>query len=183
MLETSRRELLYALYTSERPVIDILSSIDDETYTYVRDAVMYLKAAGCPPVEVSISSGGGSVGAGLAIYDILRLYPGQTTGIVYGQSCSMASVVLQACKTRMCAKHAHVLVHEVRAETVPVSLFNSTKKKDLLVAGLQTSQDNIYRILSERTGKSLTQISRLCKKDQYLTAEEALKFGLIDQIV
>lgn len=183
MLETNRRELLHALYTSEVPVIDILSTIDEETFTYVREAIMYLQAAGCPPLQVTISSSGGSVGAGLAIYDLLRLYSGNTTALVLGQCCSMAAVVLQACKTRLCAKHAHVLVHEVRAETVAVSLLSSSKANQRLVEGLKSSQEYIYSILSERTGKTLVQIARLCKKDKYLTAEEALKFGLIDQIV
>ncbi len=184
MLETNRRELLHALYTSEVPVIDILSTIDEETFTYVREAIMYLQAAGCPPLQVTISSSGGSVPAGLAIYDILRLYSGNTTALVLGQACSMASIILQACKTRLCAKHAQILVHEVRAETVAYSLLSSSSKANQrLVGHLRSTQDCVYGILAERTGKSLAQITRLCKKDKHLTAEEALKFGLIDQIV
>jgi ATP-dependent Clp protease, protease subunit len=184
MLETNRKELLHALYTSETPVIDILSTIDEETFTYVREAIMYLQAVGCPPLQVTISSSGGAVHAGLGIYDLLRLYSGKTTALVLGQACSMASIILQACKVRLCAKHAYVLVHEVRAETVAFSLLaSSSKANQRLVDGLKSSQDCIYSILAERTGKSLTQIGRLCKQDKALTAEEALKFGLIDQIV
>ena len=184
MLESNRKELLHALYTSEVPVIDILSTIDEETFTYVREAVMYLQAVGCPPLQVTISSSGGSVGAGLAIYDILRLYSGKTTALVLGQACSMAAVILQGCKERLCAKYAQILVHEVRAETVAFSLLaSSSKANQRLVDGLKSSQDCVYSILAERTGKTLTQVSRLCKKDKYLTAEEALKFGLIDRIV
>lgn len=176
-LDETRKALL------EQNVIELGGDVDREMALYVREALLRLIAKGAPPIKVIITSEGGNLGFGLDIYDALRLYPGEKEGIVLGCAKSMAAVILQACQKRKIARHGHLLIHHVlRMEPTSLAIFSSKKEVAKIIRDLGKSQEKIYQVLKARTKKTLAAIKRQCKKADHMTAQEALAFGLVDEI-
>jgi ATP-dependent Clp protease protease subunit len=109
-------------------------------------------------------------------------YSGGIDGFVIGRANSMAAILLQACKNRSCARHGSVLIHHVISENVSLDDLTSAARLQRLRRGAQEDQQRLYRILSSRTQKPVSEIRKTCRKDYAMTSEEALAFGLIDEI-
>lgn len=167
----------------EKPEILITGEITTATYEYVALSLAYLRSRNSPPLKVTIDSGGGDVDPGLDIYDLIRLYEGETTALVVREAGSMAAVVLQACNKRHCAVQAGILIHHVSRKRVSLDVLTNKKRYETLVRNMQKSQERIYKILCERTKKPLKGIILECKKDRFMPSTEAKEFGLIDEIV
>ena len=148
----------------------------------VYKSLVMLEARGSPDIEIRIFTGGGSVRAGLDIYDALRRYTGKKTGVVYAYARSMGAIILQACEDRVCLEHATVLIHHVNTQEISLDVIEDPKRFAKLRESMWTDQKALYAILVKRTGKREKEIRDTCKKDQDMGAEEALKFGLIDRI-
>jgi len=177
------KEHQMAMLRTDVPIIDIVGEVNKDMYRYVRTAIRYLLSRGSPEIRVLISSPGGLVDAGLDIYDELRLYPGRKTATVNDNAASMGALILQACDLRQCARHSHILIHHISTGNVTLDTLRSKKKLKNMVDSMEADQKRLYDILATRTGKSVKKISSACKKDEYMTAKEALGFGLIDEIV
>ncbi len=169
----------------EQNIINIDSWIDLTVEPYVHSATLRLQVKKCPDVQVLISSDGGSEMMGLHIYDLLRLYPGKEVGKVLTYARSIAAIILQACDQRICARHARIRIHNVRArgEVLSFDRMRSSKEVAKLLAELEKGQVLVDDILMKRTGQSLKEIRRVCKRDRDMTAQEAKDFGLIDEII
>jgi len=166
-----------------RPVINIFGVVDQDMYIAVRDFMSTLISRGSPPLQLRIDSGGGSVSAGLDIYDLIRLYDNEVEGIVLARAASMAAVILQACTKRKCARHGAVLIHHVSSSSVKLDVLREKKARDALIADMERDQQRLYAILAKKTGQKITRIKAACKEERFMTAEEALAFKLIDEIV
>jgi ATP-dependent Clp protease protease subunit len=122
------------------------------------------------------------VDAGLNMYDGLVAYPGDVMGTVVGFARSMGAIILQACTRRFCLPHSKILIHHISQRSVTLDTMRSAKKMNETFQRSEASQNRLYRILAARTGKKLTTITRVCARDENMNAEEALAFGLIDEI-
>jgi len=137
------------------------------------------------PITLYINSAGGNVTDGLAIHDSVRhiISRGiQVTIIVQGMAYSMGSIVLQAASDgqRFAFPHSWIMIHE----PAKWAGWQSTTAAAQHLERLKQMQDQIYRILSTRSGKPLRQIIRDTKRtDFYLDAPAALDYGLIDRVV
>jgi len=137
------------------------------------------------PITLYINSAGGNVTDGLAIHDVIRhiITRGvEVTVVVQGMAYSMGSIVLQAASTgrRFAFPHSWIMIHE----PAKWAGWQSTTAAAQHLERLKQMQDQIYRILSARSGKPLRQIIRDTKRtDFYLDARRALDYGLIDQIM
>jgi ATP-dependent Clp protease, protease subunit len=137
------------------------------------------------PITLFINSAGGNVTDGLAIHDAIRhiISRGiEITIIVQGMAYSMGSIVLQAASDgrRLSFPHSWIMIHE----PAKWAGWQSTTAAAQHLERLKQMQDQIYRILSSRSGKPLRQIIKDTKRvDFYLDAGRALEYGLIDQIV
>jgi ATP-dependent Clp protease, protease subunit len=137
------------------------------------------------PITLFINSAGGNVTDGLAIHDVIRHII--TRGIdvkiiVQGMAYSMGSIVLQAATAgqRFAFPHSWIMIHE----PAKWAGWQSTSAAAQHLERLKQMQDQIYRILSSRSGKPLRQIIRDTKRtDFYLDAQSALEYGLIDAVV
>jgi ATP-dependent Clp protease, protease subunit len=174
-------ELQKALLRKRTILID--GEVNSRMLDYVQTALGFLHADDSPPVQVIFSSPGGSVEIGLNIYDIIRLYPGEKNGIVITEASSMAAVILQACTTRSCARHAGVLIHHIYKNNFGLDTLRSRSELKKRVAHMERLQQSIYTILSERTRRPTKEIRRECKLNRKMTAQEALDFGLIDTVL
>jgi ATP-dependent protease ClpP protease subunit len=88
-------------------IVEIAGDVDQEMAWYAREALQRLRARRATEVTVHITSGGGKIVYGLDIYDMLRLFPGRVTGVVYGAAVSAAAIILQGCAIRKSARHRH----------------------------------------------------------------------------
>lgn len=164
-------------------IIDLAHTVDQDMFWYVRDAICILKTRGNPDIEVSISSSGGNVGWGLAIYDLLRLYKGRKTAMVYDMAGSMAAVILQACDLRKATRHSRILIHHISSNYISLDALRDKKRLKAVSKDMEDDQDRLYDILISKTGKKRKEILNECAKDAPMTVENALSFGLIDEIV
>src|SRR5712671_4397155 len=137
------------------------------------------------PISLYINSAGGNVTDGLAIHDVVRhiISRGiEVSVIVQGMAYSMGSIVLQAASEgkRLTYPHSWIMIHE----PAKWAGWQSTTAAAQHLERLKQMQDQIYKILSSRSGKPLRQIIRDTKRtDFYLDAQSALDYGLIDSIV
>jgi ATP-dependent Clp protease protease subunit len=137
------------------------------------------------PITLFINSAGGNVTDGLAIHDAVRYIISrgtEVTIIVQGMAYSMGSIVLQAASDgkRLAFPHSWIMIHE----PAKWAGWQSTSAAAQHLERLKQMQDQIYKILSSRSGKPLRQIIRDTKRtDFYLDAQSALDYGLIDAVV
>src|SRR5437762_4492665 len=137
------------------------------------------------PITIYINSAGGNVTDGLAIHDAIRhiISRGiEVTIIVQGMAYSMGSIVLQAASEgrRLAFPHSWIMIHE----PAKWAGWQSTTAAAQHLERLKQMQDQIYKILSSRSGKPLRQIIKDTKRtDFYLDAQKALDYGLIDAVV
>jgi ATP-dependent Clp protease, protease subunit len=137
------------------------------------------------PITLFINSAGGNVTDGLAIHDVIRHIISRGIDvkiIVQGMAYSMGSIVLQAASDgqRFAFPHSWIMIHE----PAKWAGWQSTSAAAQHLERLKQMQDQIYRILSSRSGKPLRQIIRDTKRtDFYLDAHSALEYGLIDAVV
>src|SRR5712692_5345373 len=140
---------------------------------------------GNQPITVYINSAGGNVTDGLALHDAIRHIVSrgiEVTIIVQGMAYSMGSIVLQAATEgrRLAFPHSWIMIHE----PAKWAGWQSTTAAAQHLERLKQMQDQIYNILSSRSGKPLRQIIKDTKRtDFYLDAQKALEYGLIDAIV
>lgn len=153
--------------------------IDDETSRDVIKAIHLMQAADKEkPIVVYINSFGGCTFNGMAIYDILKHCPCHITAYVVGAAMSMGSVILQAADVRVAYPNATIMVHDGswKIDETFQTFHNwaeFTKK----------SQQQMYSIYAERSGRPSSFWKKKCATDMILTAQEAKEFGLIDEIL
>jgi ATP-dependent Clp protease protease subunit len=166
-----------------KPELYIAGDINRDMFSWVARALVHLRSKGSPEIDVVIDTPGGDTDAGLDIYDALRLYTGKKTAIVLDQAASMGAIILQACEVRKCAKHAGVLIHFVSRRSVSLGEISTQKGWKKILGNLREVQARLYIILEKATKKSRTAIIKECRKDKSMKAEEALEFGLVDEII
>src|SRR5207248_232627 len=137
------------------------------------------------PITLYINSAGGNVTDGLAIHDVVRHLVSrgiEVTIVVQGMAYSMGSIVLQAASDgrRLAFPHSWIMIHE----PAKWAGWQSTTAAAQHLERLKQMQDQIYKILSSRSGKPLRQIIKDTKRtDFYLDAQKAYEYGLIDKVV
>src|SRR6266567_4046031 len=163
----------------------LIGDIEKDTAKSCIERLRDLANDNSKPITLYINSAGGNVTDGLAIHDSIRhvISRGiQVTIIVQGMAYSMGSIVLQAASDgqRLAFPHSWIMIHE----PAKWAGWQSTTAAAQHLERLKQMQDQIYKILSSRSGKPLRQIIRDTKRtDLYLDAQSALDYGLIDTVV
>jgi ATP-dependent Clp protease protease subunit len=163
----------------------LIGDIEKDTARACIERLRELANDNSRPITLFINSAGGNVTDGLAIHDAVRYIISrgtEVTIIVQGMAYSMGSIVLQAASDgkRLAFPHSWIMIHE----PAKWAGWQSTSAAAQHLERLKQMQDQIYKILSSRSGKPLRQIIRDTKRtDFYLDAQSALDYGLIDAIV
>jgi ATP-dependent Clp protease protease subunit len=176
-------ERTYDIYSRllEDRIIFLRDTIDDDVANVVIAQMLFLAAKDpTKDIRLYINSPGGSVTSGFAIYDTMRYVKCDVATICIGQAASMAAVLLTAgtAGKRSALPNSRILLHQVfggaqgQAADVKIQTAELLRMRDLLT-----------RILSEHTGKSPKQITKDTDRDYFMTAEQAVDYGLIDRIV
>jgi ATP-dependent Clp protease protease subunit len=167
----------------KKNIIDINGSIDADMAVYIRECTSYLRMHDNPDIEIRITSNGGTNSISLQIYDMLATYSGKTTGVVDGFARSGAVTILQGCTLRKSLFHSFILIHDPIISEVPLNKLEKPEKVQEMIKKSTPGRDRMYAVLSRRSKQSIEKICEQCALDKDMTAEEALAFGLIDEIV
>ena len=181
--QTSRGERSYDIFSrllNDR-IIFLSEEVNDATASLIVAQLLYLEAQDPDKdIQLYINSPGGSVTAGMAIYDTMQYIKCDVSTICVGMAASMGAFLLSAGTKgkRMALPNAEIMIHQPSAGTQ-----GQITDMAIHMKRLQTIKDRMNKILSENTGKDLDTVVAACERDNFMTAEEAKAFGLIDKIV
>ena len=181
--QTSRGERSYDIFSrllNDR-IIFLSEEVNDTTASLVVAQLLYLEAQDPDKdIQFYINSPGGSVTAGMAIFDTMRYIKCDVATICVGMAASMGAFLLAAGAKgkRMALPNAEIMIHQPSAGTQ-----GQITDMAIHMKRLQTIKERMNQILSENTGKDLATVTAACERDNFMTAQEALEFGLIDRIV
>ena len=179
---TSGGERSYDLYSRllEDRIIFLSGEIDDAVANTVVAQLIYLEGKD-PTKDVSlyINSPGGSVSAGMAIYDTMNYIKCDVSTICIGMAASMGAFLLSsgAKGKRYALPNAEIMIHQPSAGTQ-----GQITDMAIHLKRLETIKKRMNKILSENTGKPIEVVTADCERDNFMTAEEALEYGLIDKV-
>lgn len=161
--------------------IFINGEINQDTANDFLSQMLYLEQESNDPITIYINSPGGSVNAGLVIYDCIQASEVEINMICAGTAASMAAIILAGGQQghRYILPHSKVMIHEpLLAGGVGGS---ATSIKNISDSILET-REIVNGILSKHTGKTMKEINKATSFDNYMNAEEAIKFGLCDKV-
>ena len=171
---------IFSLLLKDR-IIFLNGVIDDAISDSVIAQLLYLNSIDNEKeISLYINSPGGSVTAGLAIYDTIRYIKAPVHTIAMGLAASMASLLLASGDRRSLLPHTKVMIHQ---PIISEGLGGKETDISIIAKDLTTTRKTISKLLSKHTGKSIKQIERDIENDRYMTAEEALGYGMADNII
>lgn len=184
--QTSRGERSYDIFSrllSDR-IIFLGEEVSDVSASLIIAQMLFLEAQDPEKdIQLYINSPGGSVTAGFAIYDTMQYIKCDVSTICIGLAASFGAFLLAggAKGKRMALPNAEIMIHQpaihgngVQGQATDIKIVSDH---------MQKSKQRLNRILAENTGKTIEEIAIATERDNYMSAEEAFKFGLIDKII
>ena len=162
-------------------IIMLDGEVTDESASLCVAQLLYLSAKDdAKDVNIYINSPGGSVSAGLAIIDTMNLIPNDVNTIATGLAASMGAMILLSGTKgkRNALPHAEVMIHQPLGGAQGQATDIAIRANHIL-----RTRETLYSMMSNATGKDIDEIADACERDNFLTAEEARDFGLIDHII
>ena len=183
--QTSKGERSYDIFSRllKDRIIFLSEDVNHATASLVVAQLLFLESED-PDKEISfyINSPGGSITDGMAIYDTINYIKCPVSTICVGLAASMGAVLL-ACGTkgkRYATPNAEIMIHQ---PLISGGLSGQATEIKIHADHMVKTREKLNKILSERTGQSLETIMKDTERDNFMTAEEALKYGLIDGIM
>ena len=182
--QTAHGERSYDIYSrllNDR-IIFLSDQVNDVTASLVVAQLLYLEAQD-PDRDISfyINSPGGSISAGMAIYDTMNFIKCDVSTICIGMAASMGAFLLAAGTPgkRLALPNSEIMIHQ------PLISQTGGQASDIKIVSdhILKTRDKMNRILSEKTGQPIEVIEKDTDRDNYMSAEEALKYGLIDRVL
>lgn len=181
--QTSRGERSYDIFSrllNDR-IIMLNGQVDDASASLIVAQMLYLEGQD-PEKDISfyINSPGGSVSAGMAIYDTMQYIKCDVSTICIGMAASMGAFLLSAGAKgkRYALPNAEVMIHQPLGGA-------QGQASDILISArhIERTRENLNKILSDNTGRPLEQISVDTDRDNWMTAEEAKEYGIVDKVI
>ncbi|MDD6238871.1 MAG: ATP-dependent Clp endopeptidase proteolytic subunit ClpP [Oscillospiraceae bacterium] len=181
--QTSRGERSYDIYSrllGDR-IIMLSEEVNSTTASLIVAQLLYLEGQD-PEKDISfyINSPGGSVTDGMAIYDTMQYIKCDVSTICIGMAASMGAFLLSAGTKgkRMALPNAEIMIHQPSAGTQ-----GQITDMAIHLRRLEVIKKRMNRILADNTGKDVETVTRDCERDNFMTAEEAVAYGLIDKVI
>lgn len=170
---------IYSRLLSDR-IIFIHGEINDDLASIVISELLYLDSISHDDISIYINSPGGSVSSGLAIYDTMNYIKSDVSTIGIGLSASMGAFLLSSGTKgkRMILENAEVMIHEVLGGTQGQATEIIIETDHIIKI-----RNKLNKLLAKNTNKSIKKIEEDTKRDHYMTAEEATKYGIVDKII
>ncbi len=181
--QTGRGERSFDIYSRllKDRVIFLTGQVEDHMADLIVAQLLFLESDDPDKdIYLYINSPGGAVTAGMAIYDTMQYIKPDVATVCLGQACSMGSFLLSGgCKgKRFALPHARIMIHQ------PLGGFKG-QASDIMIHARETERIKqiLNSCLAAHTGKSLEEIEAACDRDNFMSAQEALEFGLIDSVI
>ncbi|MGH8306999.1 MAG: ATP-dependent Clp endopeptidase proteolytic subunit ClpP [Gammaproteobacteria bacterium] len=181
--QTARGERSYDIYSRllKERVVFIVGAIDDYVANLVVAQLLFLESEN-PDKDISlyINSPGGSVTAGLSIYDTMQFVKPDVSTICVGQAASMGSLLLTggAKSKRYCLPHSRMMIHQplggVQGQATDI---------DIHAREILHLRERLNAIMARHTGQTIEQIQQDTERDRFMGAVEAVKYGLVDSVL
>ena len=178
----SKKETVYDIYSKllKERIIFIEGEINDEKANLIVSELLYLDSISNDDINIYINSPGGSITAGMAIYDTMNYIKSDCVTIGIGLCASMAAFLLSSgTRGKRCSlNNTEIMIHE------PLGGVNGQATEIKIVAErILKIKKKLNVILSRNTKKSLSKIEKDVERDCYMDSDEALKYGIIDKII
>ena len=181
--QNGRGERAYDIYSRllKERVVFMVGPVDDMTANLVVAQLLFLEAEN-PDKDISlyINSPGGSVTAGMAIYDTMQFIKPDVSTLCIGQAASMGALLLTsgAKNKRFCLPNSRVMIHQ------PLGGFQGQASDiEIHAKEILYLKDKLNRILSHHTGQDIKKISKDTDRDNFMSSDDAVKYGLVDKVI
>ncbi|MBQ6467788.1 MAG: ATP-dependent Clp endopeptidase proteolytic subunit ClpP [Clostridia bacterium] len=181
--QTNRGERSYDIFSrllNDR-IIVLSDEVNDATASVIVAQLLYLESQD-PDKDISlyINSPGGSVTAGMAIYDTMQYVKCDVSTICMGMAASMGAFLLSsgAKGKRYALPNSEIMIHQPLG-----GMQGQASDMQIAAAHIQRTKDKLNRIFAENTGKKIEEIAKDTDRDNWLTAEQAMDYGLVDKVI
>jgi len=181
--QTSHGERAYDIYSRllKDRIVFLGSPVDDNVANLVIAQMLFLQAEDPEhDIYLYINSPGGSVSAGLAIYDTMQYITNNIVTICMGQAASMGAVLMAAGAPgkRSALSHSRIMIHQPLGGSQGQASMIEIYTKEILY-----TREKLYEILAKHTGQTLEKIAEDSDRDFFMSAEEALGYGIVDKVI
>jgi len=181
--QSGRGERAYDIYSRllRERVIFLVGPVDDMTANVIVAQLLFLEADN-PDKDISlyINSPGGSVTAGMAIYDTMQFIKPDVSTLCIGQAASMGALLLAAGEKgkRFCLPNSRVMIHQ------PLGGFQGQASDiEIHAKEILFLKEKLNQILANHTGQTLNKIAADTDRDNFLSAEQSVEYGMVDQVI
>jgi len=181
--QTARGERSYDIYSRllKERVIFLVGQVEDHMANLVVAQLLFLEAENPEKdIHLYINSPGGSVTAGMSIYDTMQFIKPNVNTICIGQACSMGAFLLAAGEKgkRFCLPNSRVMIHQPSGGA-------QGQATDILIhaENIKDTKERLNRILATHTGRSYEEVAADTERDNFMNAQQALEYGLIDEVL
>lgn len=181
--QTARGERSYDIYSRllKERIIFLVGQVEDYMANLVVAQLLFLESENPDKdIHLYINSPGGSVTAGMAIYDTMQFIKADVSTMCIGQAASMGSLLLTAGEKgkRFCLPHSRVMIHQ------PLGGFQGQASDiDIHAKEILLVREKLNNILSYHTGQNVEKIQKDTDRDNFLSAEAAVEYGLVDKVL
>ncbi len=181
--ETGRGERSWDIFSRllRERIVFIGTPIDDHIASLIVAQLLFLDSEDPgKDIRLYINTPGGSVSAGLAIYDTMQYIRADVSTTCVGMAASMGALLLTggAKGKRIALPHSKIMIHQPMGGTQ-----GQASDIEIYTREMLRTRESLYKIMAEHTGKSLKEIARDSERDNYMTAEEAKEYGIVDVIL
>ncbi|GAA6133322.1 ATP-dependent Clp endopeptidase proteolytic subunit ClpP [Oceaniserpentilla sp. 4NH20-0058] len=181
--QTARGERSYDIYSRllKERVIFLVGQVEDHMANLVVSQLLFLEAENPEKdIQLYINSPGGSVTAGMSIYDTMQFIKPNVSTICIGQACSMGAFLLTAGEKgkRYCLPNSRVMIHQPSGGA-------QGQATDILIhaENIKDTKERLNRILAQHSGRSYEEVAADTERDNFMNAQQALEYGLIDEVL
>ncbi len=180
--KNSEKESPFAEKFLKTRQIILSGEINEENTAKVIEQLLLLEADNDKPIYIYIDSPGGSIDSGFGIYDIIRFINAPVYTIGTGLIASMGSIILLSVpkERRLALPNSHYLIHQPLIGGVARGVATDL---EIQAEEIAKSKEKLIKLISLETGKPCEQVAKDCDRDHWLTAEEALEYGLVSKVI
>lgn len=181
--QTARGERSYDLWSRllKDRIVFLGTPVNDYVANLIVAQLLFLeKEDPDKDIDFYINSPGGSVSAGLAVYDAMQIIKPDVATICVGQAASMGAVLLAggAASKRYCLTHSRVMIHQVTA-----GFQGTTADINVQAKEINRAMDTLMEILARHSGKDIEKVRKDCDRDYFMSSEEAVAYGIADKVL
>jgi len=177
---TARGQLTADIYSRllDDRIIILDGEINNDSASSVVAQILALNANGKEPIELWINSGGGVITAGMGIIDVMNYVKCNVNTVCWGLCASMGSVILSSGAKRYIFPNSGVMIHKANGGAI-----GNISDVEIGVDRLRDLNEQILCLLAHNCGRGIEEVMKATERDCFMTAREALEFGIVDEII